>query len=853
MQRLLISLFAFIFLLSLKAFSAPSLSSLGYGAYNGNREIPVLIFVVDFEDRGFRSFQSLEYYRDFFFSTSKASIKSYLDEISGGKIRLREVATIKVRDIDIENTSNSERLVWCSYGRKSEEDGDKRYLRYTQEEISAFPKPEDPEFRGFGYPISCGEWYWNGSKWSNSHVDSRIKRLVAYAQASGLVNFAELDTNGDGKVDGNELLIITIVPSATSEVPANLAGWGGQHRSHIGGGITVTGSIIGLPVTVHVNPGRIFLNEDANPATILHEFLHSLGLPDMYATDGQCFNWNLAIMSCTGTKGRDGIYKKHSLYPDAYVSMALGWKIPVMLRTDASTCLVVTPSSAGGDIYLFYDESKITDSRTQFFLLEFRKRVNNTYDGFVEYAGGTFSYRDFEGKLNSKVHGLVLWHVLLNSDKKTYNIDSFAGDEDYKEESLHYVPSDAASDITKWGRGSEKPSIFVGDEDIEPVWVSFNDDGLPVSGESSGLKLRVVRWDHREDKIYLEVNNGSCDLPDDDYFFLVSDECIDNRRIMRWTNLYYEFELQKTITPCTLNLLPPTSSLLVEWSVITPEWNLNYAVEVSIEESIKISTGTTYTTTGITLNFTDSQSYPLNIPSYLSPARYVRFDPDITVKIYPTNSNQAVEYGDINYIHTVELGESDLADLSTAADLSDEVLPDIDLPPAPLPTLLSPDEDAVIDSLDMLFLWEFPSPIDQTLTQRLCLIPDGGNAECRVVNPQPGLTSKSADKDALQFAGIGLALLGGLIVLRRKPKMFLIFTAALLIQCGGGGGSSTDSQEKVEVPKNPPAEQPNNPEATRFSHKVEGLTPGTSYRWYIETRNKYGMVSVSEVRTFRTK
>ena len=159
--------------------------------------------------------------------------------------------------------------------------------------------------------------------------------------------------------------------------------------------------------------------------------------------------------------------------------------------------------------------------------------------------------------------------------------------------------------------------------------------------------------------------------------------------------------------------------------------------------------------------------------------------------------------------------------------------------PPPLPELLSPEEGALISTLEPVFQWRgFREAVTQNIRFNLCIAPEGGAFDCRAVNPPPALSTGIAAIGAgglLVFAGIGI----GMSRRRRIGLILLILGTGLIAGgCGGGGGGSDLN----------PAPQT----AVEVKEQVSGLTSG-SYRWYVEAIDEAGNVSMSEVRTFKVE
>jgi len=156
--------------------------------------------------------------------------------------------------------------------------------------------------------------------------------------------------------------------------------------------------------------------------------------------------------------------------------------------------------------------------------------------------------------------------------------------------------------------------------------------------------------------------------------------------------------------------------------------------------------------------------------------------------------------------------------------------------PPPLPELLSPEDGALLGTLEPVFAWRgFREAVNQNLRFNLCIAPEGGSFDCRAVNPPP-----VASMAAVVIGTGGLLVLAGVgIGMSRRHRMGIVLlilgTGLILGGCGGGGSGDQQSEPQVAV---------------EVREKVDGLTSG-SYRWYVEVFDEAGNMSISEVRTFK--
>jgi M6 family metalloprotease-like protein len=117
-----------------------------------------------------------------------------------------------------------------------------------------------------------------------------------------------------------------------------------------------------------------------------HEFGHCRGLPDLYGTYSTVSNMTLMANS----------WPKPSHDFDAYSRAQLGWASPRVLTQSASGVRLVSANQA-------FDVVRIpTSSASEYFLIEYRVTPSEGY-----------------GSKSSLLNGLVVYHVMANSDQKT--------------------------------------------------------------------------------------------------------------------------------------------------------------------------------------------------------------------------------------------------------------------------------------------------------------------------------------------------------------------------------------------------------------------------------------------------
>ncbi|MCE9577415.1 MAG: hypothetical protein K8W52_29975 [Deltaproteobacteria bacterium] len=190
---------------------------------------------------------------------------------------------------------------------------------------------------------------------------------------------AGLDTNGDGKVTREEILIIAL---------DNQGVWGGTSSDTC---VSIAASSVQLCAPV-ANAGI-----QASLATIAHEGIHALSgnhaFDDLYGANYGKHNSGLTLMGPTSGTAYDRVSLMHL---DPYAKLALGWIEPTVVSLGSGGASWVMPpqkTSIYPEAVLLWDPTR---GPHEYFLAEYRRNTPDSYDR------GTAS------------DGLGLWHVGLD-------------------------------------------------------------------------------------------------------------------------------------------------------------------------------------------------------------------------------------------------------------------------------------------------------------------------------------------------------------------------------------------------------------------------------------------------------
>lgn len=267
----------------------------------------------------------------------------------------------------------------------------------------------------------------------------------ACAEAAKLQSFADpaLDSDNDGTID---LVSIIYAGFGQNNGAMTDALWAKMSFRNVG---EFNGKNVNLNMIVHelnanekqlktVNPastGSFSVPQIAGVGVFCHEFSHTLGLPDLYATvpsaniNNQCMEyWSLMD---------GGEYVRNSYYPTAYTAWereVMGWQTPQLLNTDGTYTLKTYAN--GGEAYKLQNSASDTD----YLLFE-----NIQKQGWNQYLSG---------------HGLLVYHINANPAtlSATRPLNNVAG-----QPGITVVPADGLllnyATLTS-GTSNEKLSIY---------------------------------------------------------------------------------------------------------------------------------------------------------------------------------------------------------------------------------------------------------------------------------------------------------------------------------------------------------------------------------------------------------
>ncbi len=916
MNRGLISLL--LLLVSASADAATDLEAFGYGrnAWTGANPLPVMIVMLEFEDRKFKPHQTPQYYREYVFGVAgidgpALSVNDWFKTVSRGTFSLAEVGVFKTDYPDFPETTGDESRYLCAASRRrppagSDDEARNRLIsRRTRAELTSAPDENEVAAFQVAYPFDCAAWYWDSRRSSWIYDDSAaLRRVLQMVVSENEVDLSRYDLNGDGIISGNEMLFMVITPGGgiqADRAPYSAYGITRQFMAQLRIPNGVSESSTG-DFTFERYRLMIGVGAEAGFGTILHEFLHYITeTEDIYKSSAQeaCRNNKFTVTSCTVTPWR--IFDFETFYLDPYYRMVAGWEAPeiVDLSTGENRCLKLAPRSYFGSgiegvphSILLMDGANSRVDGKEFFMMEYVKNLGDTYDGSYPLAGALRAARTGVTHVRSalRLNGVAVWHVDVDDSGGIYEVKRFDGHvgDDY---TLHIVTSDenrllvdSISEIAymtwfaSWGLSSS-------DGGVNPVvsydtlykpglpymlqlpWVDLQDtdgDGIkePVYTAGGAFGFRPIAEDGRG-FAYVAVGNDStvCDseIPQDE-LILLEDRVDNGVRILRWRNPLYGYTFGVMISPAkpsagdTVDVkvysgldsgyLRPSVSTTLQLQHRTKRFNGAIVREVPEGDGdlVTLRFPQIDPTTGLG-NFGPDYQRSIQLTSSA-----VGYELEIVVRRHPVREAHtfphplqtiAMDVPNAEYEAFRRMIQPDYSDELTAPDIPMEAVEPA--PALPLPELLGPEDGAILATIDeAVFRWQSNLGASaEGVRFRLCIAPEGGSFDCRLVNPPPtagaGLTAVGAGS-LLLLAGIGFATGSR----RRWLIVLLVLGTGLVVNgCGGGGGGSNPAGAAPDV-------------VVEVQETVTGLDRGR-YRWYVEVEDKAGNVSSSPVRQFEIR
>ena len=247
-----------------------------------------------------------------------------------------------------------------------------------------FPQESSDKTSVATYTLSNDLDYYNSS-------DAIVYEIIKAIDSSKVL--LNIDKNKLNNIDSNVLDNLTIIIQGDATSSSVIS----PHKTSYGG----SEKINGLQVSdYNIIPSSSLVMDDATlgakqaQGVIAHEFLHTLGLPDLYRKNG-----------VGEPVGLWDVMAKNSMflqYPLSYLRATKGWITPKYITKSGTYSLTAVSETGDNKVYII--KTPLRDS--EYIVLEYRKRNKNNY-----YA--------FEHNIPSS--GLLMYRVNESIENKTNN------------------------------------------------------------------------------------------------------------------------------------------------------------------------------------------------------------------------------------------------------------------------------------------------------------------------------------------------------------------------------------------------------------------------------------------------
>lgn len=422
----------------------------------------IMVVAKDYQDVRLR--HSLEQLNSLIFDTPNHNVKSYFEEISGGKFSLVSGGMVgPLRFEDDRSTSANEAMYNCT----------------------AWANPEREPAKIAALRRLCpGYQPYEGGR---TYAKAVFRKDIA--QIDRQVDFRQFDNNQDGKIDSSELVVAifraapNIATVDRSRFPAGRSGGGiARYMGHYGGCIPVDGIEYCAPV--------VDLGEGVNLMTIAHEVFHAIGT-SVSGNDIYPGNSAASLMAATISNFEDD---QKTYHLDAWHKMRVGWVEPHIKVIGRG----VPPSS------MTLKAPDIRSRNSAYAPIIFFNPVRGTREMFLAEARLRKGYDS-----GTSDTGVAVWYAKVNSNNHVYNLNPFRiTKENYSGSPRTWKDSDGGLSLWTIGfkdnsksnaieqrRGGHWTFLNPNYGDRALNWYHENPRvGQPVTfGPSSGLSLRAAR------------------------------------------------------------------------------------------------------------------------------------------------------------------------------------------------------------------------------------------------------------------------------------------------------------------------------------------------------------------------
>lgn len=234
------------------------------------------------------------------------------------------------------------------------------------------------------YTAEHNSSYYDTGTSSSTIGNSNVKELIkeAISASKNDIRFKDFDVNGDKYVDA-----VHVIFAGYGKEYSRTAGVIWSHRSQLSRPVRQDAIYKAQEYFCTPELAKATGTAIAPIGTVCHEYGHTLGAPDYYDLNSAGFigtgYWDVMDSGSWNNEGRCPAH--HNPYTKAYI---YNWAIPAIIPASAqNTIYDMSPSHNSA---LFYRIN--TSTANEFFLIENKTKVPNTFNAHIPSSGGLLIY-----------------------------------------------------------------------------------------------------------------------------------------------------------------------------------------------------------------------------------------------------------------------------------------------------------------------------------------------------------------------------------------------------------------------------------------------------------------------------
>lgn len=353
------------------------------------------------------------------------------------------------------------------------------------------------------------EYYGANDKKGNDIKPADMIADACKMAAQNGVNFADYDTDNDGKVDN---VFVFFAGEDEAEGADETSIWSHSWYLFSGAGISLdlNGKMIDRyacsseMTRIHdARTGKLLETRLSGIGTFCHEYCHTLGLPDLYDTDyDNQGGWAAALWGCTSLMDSGNQNNQGNTPPrfNAIEKEILGICEPTIIEKDGKYTL-------SRDVIYRID----TDRKDEYYLMEYRSDMDDKWDRFIGGQGMLLYHIDKTAPMAERWHGRNTLNTnaahqcadLIEADGRS---DSHTDYKDYltRRENIEgiffpytssdNIPAKGTPGLNPWNDWQQNISI-TGIKDRGDGTVTFNIIGFAEESTPPGVKDEMIEYE----------------------------------------------------------------------------------------------------------------------------------------------------------------------------------------------------------------------------------------------------------------------------------------------------------------------------------------------------------------------